>query len=241
MQTMVFGRKATLAVVYTERYLMPLVCFGLAWIDLRKLWPNGLGPNETEHLLPAVIASHLLYSQRQVFTGFLLLLSRRTLAPPRSLKDVLVPLAVSFFFFSYEVIPWLPALFQKNLCPVHQQTFFTYLGLFLNLMGLTVALCSVASLGRSFGVFIEVKNIVTNGTYRWARHPMYSGYICLITGIGLVNFSLAYFILVPINIALISYRAGLEEERLSEYSPEYREYRKRTGRFFPKFRQLWMG
>jgi protein-S-isoprenylcysteine O-methyltransferase Ste14 len=188
-----------------------------------------------------VIAGHVLYAQRQVFTGFLLLLARRTLAPPRSLKDVLVPLAVSFFYFSYEAIPWLPALLQKNLCPVRLQTFFTFFGLFLNLMGLTVALCSVASLGRSFGVFIEVKNIVTNGTYRWARHPMYSGYICLITGIGLVNFSLAYFILVPINVALISYRAGLEEERLSEYSPEYREYRSRTGRFFPKFRQLWMG
>lgn len=241
MLNMVFGRKTALAVVCTERYLMPLVCFGLAWIDLHKFWAERLGSNRAENLFLAAIASHLLYSQRQVFTGFLLLLSRRTLHPPKSPKDVLVPLAVSFFYFSYDGIPWLPAVLQKNLCPVRLQMFFTWFGLSLNLTGLTIALCSVASLGRSFGIFIEVKKIVTDGIYRWARHPMYSGYICLITGIGLVNFSLAYLILVPINTALISYRARLEEERLSEYSPEYREYRKHTGRFFPKFRQLWMG
>ena len=237
---MIFSRKATLALVYAERYVLPLVCFDLAWIDLHKFWVNGPGVNRTENLLLAAIASHVLYSQRQIITGFLLLLGRRTLAPPRSLKDVLVPLAASFFYFSYEAIPWFPTLLQESLCPVRLQTFFTVFGLFLNLFGLSVALWSVVSLGRSFGVFIEVKNIVTDGAYRWARHPMYSGYLCLITGIGLINFSLAYFILVPINIWLMFYRARLEEERFSEYCPEYLEYRKRTGCFFPKFRQLWM-
>jgi protein-S-isoprenylcysteine O-methyltransferase Ste14 len=59
----------------------------------------------------------------------------------------------------------------------------------------------------------------------------------MLTGLALANFSAAYFILVPIHIALLLYRARLEELRLSEHSTEYREYRKRTGFIFPKFRR----
>jgi protein-S-isoprenylcysteine O-methyltransferase Ste14 len=44
--------------------------------------------------------------------------------------------------------------------------------------------------------------------------------------------------LVPIHIALLLYRARLEEARLSEYSAEYQEYRKRTGFIFPRFRRF---
>jgi protein-S-isoprenylcysteine O-methyltransferase Ste14 len=66
---------------------------------------------------------------------------------------------------------------------------------------------------------------------------MYLGYICMLIGLALVNFSAAYFILIPIHIALLLYRARLEEARLSEYSAEYREYQKRTGFVFPKLRR----
>jgi hypothetical protein len=38
-------------------------------------------------------------------------------------------------------------------------------------------------------------------------------------------------------MVLLLYRARLEESRLSEYSMEYREYRKRTGFIFPRFRR----
>jgi len=66
---------------------------------------------------------------------------------------------------------------------------------------------------------------------------MYLGYILMLLGLALVNFSTAYFILVPIHIALLLYRARLEEARLSEHSPEYREYTKRTGFIFPRLRR----
>ena len=56
-------------------------------------------------------------------------------------------------------------------------------------------------------------------------------------GLVLANFSGACFILVPIHIFLLLYRARLEEARLSEYSAEYREYLKRTGFIFPRLRR----
>jgi protein-S-isoprenylcysteine O-methyltransferase Ste14 len=65
---------------------------------------------------------------------------------------------------------------------------------------------------------------------------MYLGFICLLVGLILANFSGAYFILVPIHISLLLYRARLEEARLSEHSTEYREYLRQTGFIFPRFR-----
>jgi hypothetical protein len=71
--------------------------------------------------------------------------------------------------------------------------------------------------------------VILDGPYQWVRHPMYLGYICMLAGLALANYSVAYFSLVPIHMVLLLYRARLEESRLSEYSMEYREYRKRTG------------
>jgi len=38
---------------------------------------------------------------------------------------------------------------------------------------------SVLTLGDSFAVFPERRNIVTGGVYRWIRHPMYASYLLL--------------------------------------------------------------
>jgi len=49
--------------------------------------------------------------------------------------------------------------------------------------------------------------------------------------------SLAGFMLVPLHMGLLLYRARLEETRLAARSPEYEAYRRRTGFIFPKFGQ----
>jgi protein-S-isoprenylcysteine O-methyltransferase Ste14 len=230
------GRKAALTAVYAERYVLSLVFLYLAWIDLHKLWVGGPGQYGTERALLAGIARHVIYAQLQIYTGFLLLLGCRAAVPPQNFKDLLVPLATTFFNITYSAVPWFPAAFQKSHCPIGLQTSFAATGLFLNIIGLMVAIWSTVHLGRSFGVFIVVRKMVFDGAYRWMRHPMYLGYICLLVGLVLANFSGAYFILVPIHISLLLYRARLEEARLSEHSTDYREYMKQTGFIFPRFR-----
>ena len=79
-----------------------------------------------------------------------------------------------------------------------------------------------------------MKQVVLHGAYRWVRHPMYAGYLGLLAGLALANASAAFLVLVPVHMFLLLYRARLEEVRLCEFSPEYGEYRKRTGFIFPK-------
>jgi protein-S-isoprenylcysteine O-methyltransferase Ste14 len=230
----ILGRKAALAAVFAERYGLSLVYLYFAWIEFHLLWLLWFDSSGAV-LVP--VARHAVAVLLNFSVGILLLLGRRAAVPPQNLKDVLVPLVTSFFNLTYNCTRWFPASVQKNLCPPDLQTPFAVTGLLLGVIGSLVALWGILYLGRSFGVLVVVRKVIFGGPYQWVRHPMYLGYLGMLAGLILANFSLAYFSLVPIHMALLLYRARLEESRLSEYSAEYREYRKRTGFIFPKFRR----
>jgi protein-S-isoprenylcysteine O-methyltransferase Ste14 len=81
----------------------------------------------------------------------------------------------------------------------------------------------------------ENHQLVTHGPYRWVRHPLYStGFVmavCLTLTTSL--WWLGVGMIVPLFILLL--RTSKEEARLIEtFGDDYREYMKRTGRFFPR-------
>lgn len=234
------GRRAAMAAIYLERYGLSLVYLGLAGYQLHQMWVFDAAERAALGTNPLVgIAQQIIRMQLNGYIGVMLLLGARVTVPPQNFKDLFIPLAATFFNLLYNAVTWLPAGCLRNLCPPDWQAPCVAAGLGLNLLGLAVAIWGAVYLGRSFGVFIEVKQVVMAGPYAWVRHPMYAGYLCLMGGLVLVNFSLAYFILVPVHGALLVYRARLEEARLAESSPAYREYRQRTGCLFPKISQLW--
>lgn len=95
-----------------------------------------------------------------------------------------------------------------------------------------------SSLGKNVTDTVAIRkehSLATYGPYRWVRHPMYS-----ITFLAVVGFSLLsanWFVGLPgiVALALIVVRTPIEERKLiEEFGDEYREYMKRTGRFFPR-------
>jgi protein-S-isoprenylcysteine O-methyltransferase Ste14 len=229
-------RAASLA-VHAERYGLSVVYLYLTWVEFHKLWLIWLGPPGASGAVAVEAARHVILLMQDFFVAALLLLGRRAAVPPRNSRDIVIPLATSFFNLTYNATPWFPAELLKSLCSADWQIRFTVTGLVLGLVGPAVAVWSILFLGRSFGIFVVVRKVILDGPYQWVRHPMYLGYILMLLGLALVNFSAAYFILVPIHIGLLLYRARLEETRLCEHSREYREYTKRTGFIFPKLRR----
>ena len=77
--------------------------------------------------------------------------------------------------------------------------------------------------------------LVTNGIYRWVRHPLYTVGSSLFISFGMMAdnwFIAALGVLAFIGMAI---RTPKEEANLIEkFGDEYREYMKRTGRFLPK-------
>jgi protein-S-isoprenylcysteine O-methyltransferase Ste14 len=235
--SMTLNRKTAMIAVFTERYVLSLVYLYLTWFEFQKPWLGWSGPPATEGAVVVQTSRHLTQVLLFFFTAVLLLLARRTAVPPQKLKSILIPLATTFFTLTYGAVPWLPAALQNNLCPAELRMPVTLAAIVLIVIGPAIALWGLLHLGRSFGVFVEVRQVVLGGPYRWVRHPMYLGWICMCAGNALGFFSAAYFILVAIHILLLQYRARLEEAELSGYSAEYREHLKRTGFIFPRFRR----
>jgi len=98
-----------------------------------------------------------------------------------------------------------------------------------------VALWGLLYLRRSFALFVAVREVVSGGPYTWVRHPMYLGYLLEVTGLVLSSLSLGMLILGFGFVLLMVIRARLEEQRLLEACPAYRDYMSRTGFIIPHF------
>jgi protein-S-isoprenylcysteine O-methyltransferase Ste14 len=77
--------------------------------------------------------------------------------------------------------------------------------------------------------------LVTSGPYRWVRHPLYTVGTSLFLALGLIADNWFIILLGMLAFVAMASRAPKEEANLVEkFGDEYREYMKRTGRYFPK-------
>ena len=104
----------------------------------------------------------------------------------------------------------------------------------LLIAGLAFAICSVAVLGRCFGILPDVRGLVTRGPYRLVRHPLYLGELTAVLGIVLGSrrpllAGATWGVCVGLQLARTSY----EERNIRAEFPEYDEYAARTKRLIP--------
>ena len=78
----------------------------------------------------------------------------------------------------------------------------------------------------------------TAGLYARIRHPIYTGLLLLAGGLVLRSpgvWPALWFVLLA---AILTAKAIWEEHMLAEAYPDYREYRRHTGRFLPRLRPV---
>lgn len=95
----------------------------------------------------------------------------------------------------------------------------------VQLAGLLIALVSLGTLGRSFGIVAANRGIKTGGPYRLVRHPAYLGYLISYLGYVAENPSVANLALLVLSTAFQLVRIG-EEERLLSSDSTYESYRR---------------
>jgi protein-S-isoprenylcysteine O-methyltransferase Ste14 len=77
--------------------------------------------------------------------------------------------------------------------------------------------------------------LVTKGPYRWVRHPLYTVGSSMFIAFGMMADNWFIALLGVLAFLGMAARTPKEEANLIEkFGDEYREYMKRTGRFFPK-------
>ena len=77
--------------------------------------------------------------------------------------------------------------------------------------------------------------LVTNGPYRWVRHPLYTIGSALFIAFGMIADNWFIALLGILAFIAMALRTPKEEANLIEkFGDEYRDYMKRTGAFLPK-------
>ena len=107
------------------------------------------------------------------------------------------------------------------------------LGSELLLLGGFLASAGVLTLGRSFSLTPEARELKTRGLYRFVRHPIYLGEIIACLGTALLGWSWLSGACWLVFVALQIWRARLEEAKLAGL-PGYAAYRARTGFMLPR-------
>ena len=96
-------------------------------------------------------------------------------------------------------------------------------------------------LGRQYSAEIAIQEehaLVTTGPYARTRHPMYTALNAFSFSMALTTSNLLILVFAVLVIVPFPWIARAEERVLLEtFGEEYREYMRRTGRFFPRMKE----
>jgi protein-S-isoprenylcysteine O-methyltransferase Ste14 len=77
--------------------------------------------------------------------------------------------------------------------------------------------------------------VLKNGAFRWLRHPLYLASLLVCLGLSLATQSLWSLAVTLLIFIFLNHIAAFEEKVMEEkFGDEYREYKGKTGRWWPK-------
>ncbi len=127
---------------------------------------------------------------------------------------------ISLHFFKWEIIP------EKQIIQVTPFSYFV--GFFIIIISFIILLFAIKDLGRNLSPFprpINNSNLVTNGIYRFTRHPMYYSLIFISFGVFITKLSIYYLFLSTSLILIIKFKIALEEQYLKNKFKNYLFYK----------------
>lgn len=138
------------------------------------------------------------------------------------------------------VVPVTSVTYLYLVWTAEQPVLASLVGLALECAGIAMFIATIRA-SRQGGlrmVFDEgnPRGLVTEGPYRYVRHPFYVSYIIYFAGFAIATWSWISILPLAILLAIYVSAAWMEEGKFANtpMSAEYEAYRRRTGFFFPK-------
>jgi len=149
-----------------------------------------------------------------------------------TLSFLLLPFIVTFPFYENKL------LISKYLATLNRK-WISYTGIGILILGGSILIYSRIKLGKYGGPKIVIEDehkFISNGIYRYIRHPMYLGYLLLFFGYSLSFCSfISTFLTLIFLFIIFKSRMDLEEKLLtSKFGEDYISYLNKTYRLIPK-------
>lgn len=114
---------------------------------------------------------------------------------------------------------------------------FRILNLIISIIGLLVVILAILQLNKNLSPFPTPKDasvLLENGLYKFIRHPIYSGIILMLTGYSFYKDSWYKLGITLLLLLLFYFKTQYEEQLLQIKFEDYKTYKSKTGKFFPK-------
>jgi protein-S-isoprenylcysteine O-methyltransferase Ste14 len=202
-------------------YLFALPLGARAWYGLRA--PRGDTLHDQARLLQEAVTVVFL-----ALVVILFAVRRRAIAGQRA--GLLPGLVALFGTFLLNVVAYLPVEDSTSTDLLFASTVVVVIGTLFTIW-------SLATLGRCFGLFPEVRGLVMRGPYRLVRHPVYLGEAISALGILVAKPDLLVCGVFIVFMALQYWRTIFEERALvAAYPTEYTDYTRKVPRLVPGWR-----
>ena len=130
---------------------------------------------------------------------------------------------ISLHFFQWKFLP------EKQIIQVSPISYF--MGILIIIIAIVIMLIAIKDLGSNLSPFprpINNSNLVTEGIYRFIRHPMYYSLISISFGVFTIKLSL-YYLCLSISLSLIiKLKIVLEEQYLKTKFNNYLLYKNKV-------------
>jgi protein-S-isoprenylcysteine O-methyltransferase Ste14 len=141
-------------------------------------------------------------------------------------KGLLISLVLLFLAFYLKDLFGIPKIFADQIF-IRQSIFWL-----LTVISVAIIIWSLVSLNPK----LRGKTLITTGALKYFRHPLYAAFLSFFNfGLAILlnnwTFVVWAVLLHPVWHLLVK---GEEKSLEAIFPNEYREYCKRTGRFFPK-------
>ncbi len=178
------------------------------------------------------------------------LVRRAPVSAANRFREVVFPLfCASLPFFLYQSVTLLSgegalsralserAWVRDLLTPFVEVRAWRYspVSIVLNVLGHGLTLWGAIWLRGSFSIMAEARTPVLGGPYRWIRHPLYVGESVAVIGFCVLLPSWFTIGVTVLFCVCQRIRASVEEAKLADAFPAYREHMGNTGAYLPRW------
>jgi protein-S-isoprenylcysteine O-methyltransferase Ste14 len=104
-------------------------------------------------------------------------------------------------------------------------------------LGVAFAIWAREALGKLWSGSVTLKEghrVVRSGPYRLVRHPIYTGMLTGLSGLGLARGNVAALVALALVVGALRYKIAVEERLLeAHFGEEYRDYRQHVRALIP--------